>query len=461
MPAGVTGDRPTGANGMLRYNSSNNGFEGFINGNWGAIGGGSSGGLIFRGTFNASTGAIAGGGNLTSGANRVAIAIGDMYIVDTAGDFYGDTSKPLNVGDEVICVLDAAVGTSDINDWNAIASGSGGAVTGSGTTNYVPKFTGATVVGNSSIFNDASGNVGIGTTSPAVELDVRGEISVGHNATYGLRFYNQARSNWSSIGNFATDNTANLNFRTGAGVTMTMSNGGNVGIGTTSPAAKLHVHEAASGQSSPNAAADTLVLEGSSSAGISILNTNAGVGSIFFGDNNDNFVGGFRYDHSDNSLDINVNNVRAIAIDSSRNVGIGTATPSVSLDLGSKNDAVSLPAGDDAARPSTPVPGMIRYNASASEFEGYSGILNVSGSWGSLGGGLPTKTVDAFTGSGQGSISLSVEASDKNYIDMYIDGVYQSKATYSIATVGAISVLTLNSAGTFPTGVSIETVTTT
>ena len=45
---------------------------------------------------------------------------------------------------------------------------------------------------------------------------------------------------------------------------------------------------------------------------------------------------------------------------------------------------------------------------------------------------------------------------------MYIDGVYQAKATYTIATRGgtAISRITLVS-GTFPTGVSIETVTTT
>lgn len=75
-------------------------------------------------------------------------------------------------------------------------------------------------------------------------------------------------------------------------------------------------------------------------------------------------------------------------------------------------------------------------------------------------GGLPTKTVNTFTGSGQSFIDLTVEASSVNYIDMYIDGVYQAKATYTIATVGVISRLTLVS-GTFPTGVSIETVTTT
>ncbi len=34
LPAGTTGERPTGDNGMLRYNSDNNRFEGFQNGTW-------------------------------------------------------------------------------------------------------------------------------------------------------------------------------------------------------------------------------------------------------------------------------------------------------------------------------------------------------------------------------------------------------------------------------------------
>ena len=44
LPIGTTAERPTGANGLVRYNSSLTTFEGYKNGAWGAIGGGATGG---------------------------------------------------------------------------------------------------------------------------------------------------------------------------------------------------------------------------------------------------------------------------------------------------------------------------------------------------------------------------------------------------------------------------------
>jgi len=59
MPSGTTAERPTGVNGMLRYNTDDNQFEGYANSTWGAIagsGGGSGGGelLIERDVFTAT-----------------------------------------------------------------------------------------------------------------------------------------------------------------------------------------------------------------------------------------------------------------------------------------------------------------------------------------------------------------------------------------------------------------------
>ncbi len=85
-----------------------------------------AGAVTFKGTFNASTGAITSGGNLTSGGSRVAVAVGDMYVVNVGGNFYGNSSTPLNVGDEVIAVSAAVVGASVEGDWNAVPSAGGG-----------------------------------------------------------------------------------------------------------------------------------------------------------------------------------------------------------------------------------------------------------------------------------------------------------------------------------------------
>jgi hypothetical protein len=56
-------------------------------------------------------------------------------------------------------------------------------ITGSGTADYVPMFTGTTTIGDSNIYQNASGNIGIGTTSPAATLDVKGKSDVRDTLT--------------------------------------------------------------------------------------------------------------------------------------------------------------------------------------------------------------------------------------------------------------------------------------
>jgi hypothetical protein len=47
-------------------------------------------------------------------------------------------------------------------------------VTGNGTADFIPRWTGTTSLGNSNIFETVGGNVGIATTTPAAKLDVKG-----------------------------------------------------------------------------------------------------------------------------------------------------------------------------------------------------------------------------------------------------------------------------------------------
>lgn len=73
-----------------------------------------------------------------------------------------------------------------------------------------------------------------------------------------------------------------------------------------------------------------------------------------------------------NRLALNINGVERVHINSSGNVGIGTTNPTVSLDLGSRTDAIELPQGTTAQRPSGNNP-YIRYNTTNSALEFYNG----------------------------------------------------------------------------------------
>lgn len=68
----------------------------------------------------------------------------------------------------------------DILDANAYKWGSG--ITGPGIFGYIPKYTDLTTIGNSQIFENIAGNVGIGTTAPIpAKLTVKGSIMADGN----------------------------------------------------------------------------------------------------------------------------------------------------------------------------------------------------------------------------------------------------------------------------------------
>jgi hypothetical protein len=68
---------------------------------------------------------------------------------------------------------------------NGLSSNSGlnNALSGVGKTNYVPLWLSPTKLGNSNLFQAKNGNVGVGTTSPAANLDVNGTSNVRNTLT--------------------------------------------------------------------------------------------------------------------------------------------------------------------------------------------------------------------------------------------------------------------------------------
>ncbi|MDO8668696.1 MAG: hypothetical protein Q7K65_00175 [Candidatus Buchananbacteria bacterium] len=129
--------------------------------------------------------------------------------------------------------------------WVSLAGGAAGGIGGSGTLNYVPKFTAADTLGNSVIFSNALGQVGIGTTNPSTNrrLDVAGDVflssagSLYTNSIYStgngadtiwvgdgndkLRIEGPIQINYGSPSNnkvlTAIDNTGNAEWRTVSG----------------------------------------------------------------------------------------------------------------------------------------------------------------------------------------------------------------------------------------------------
>lgn len=62
-----------------------------------------------------------------------------------------------------------------------------------------------------------------------------------------------------------------------------------------------------------------------------------------------------------------------VIINDSGSVGVGTTAPTVSVDISEKTDAVALPVGTTAQRPSTAYGGYIRWNSTSSALEVYNG----------------------------------------------------------------------------------------
>jgi hypothetical protein len=218
--------------------------------------------------------------------------------------------------------------TSDgtgLASWETAAGGIGG----NGTTNYVSKFTGASTIGDSQIYDNGT-NVGIGTASPGAKLDV--EVASGGAATIG-NSGNTASGNYSIAMGESTSATEEastaMGYDTKAAGQFSTAMGGSttasgqystaMGDGTTASgddSTAMGYHTTANGNYSTAMGASTTA-SGNYSTAMGRNITVSGINSLGIG-------------LSSGSDTVSANNTMAIM---GGNVGIGSAEPQSKLDV--------------------------------------------------------------------------------------------------------------------------------
>ena len=164
-----------------------------------------------------------------------------------------------------------------------------------------------------------------------------------------------------------------------------------------------------------------------------------------------------------NELTFYTCNIPRMTITSNGLVGIGNSMPKYSIDIDSY-DGIKIPVGTTQQRPTELTKGIIRYNTSTKQFEGF----GAGDSWGSLGG---IKDVNGDT-----YISAETEAGDdNNELTFYtcniprmiitsngLIGVGNASPNYKIDVDGEINASAFNINGSpfrleFPAGMALQT----
>lgn len=194
-------------------------------------------------------------------------------------------------------ILGGATGFSNLYFSDTSAYNVGGFI-----YNHSSNYLATNVNGSEKMRITSAGNVGIGTTSPGAKLEVNGGIKLADNSPL----------TWSTSNTRIFGQSDYMQFQVAAADSMRLTSTGKVGIGLTSPLAKLHVRSAFAGSFTYDTSADDFIVESNANGGLTIATASANTGRIIFASPNDPTGAELSYNSSGSLMKIGTTGVGGI-----------------------------------------------------------------------------------------------------------------------------------------------------